>query len=46
MRARALGSGSGLRIGAQANCWTQTMDTVRRVDHMIVPQLAAFAAVS
>ncbi|MEU6342354.1 beta-N-acetylhexosaminidase [Streptomyces sp. NPDC046977] len=30
-------------IGAQANIWTETMDTVRAVDYMAFPRLAAFA---
>ncbi|MDX2817755.1 beta-N-acetylhexosaminidase [Streptomyces sp. NPDC006207] len=30
-------------IGAQANIWTETMDSVRAVDYMAFPRLAAFA---
>jgi hexosaminidase len=30
-------------IGAQANIWTEAMDSVRAVDYMAFPRLAAFA---
>ncbi len=33
-------------IGAQANLWTETMDSARVVDYMAFPRLAAFAEVA
>jgi hexosaminidase len=30
-------------IGAQANLWTEHMESARRVDYMAFPRLAAFA---
>ena len=32
-------------IGAQANIWTEVLDTVRAVDYQVFPRLAAFAEV-
>lgn len=32
-------------LGAQANIWTETMDSARAVDYMAFPRLAAFAEV-
>jgi hexosaminidase len=33
-------------IGAQANIWTEVMDSVRVLDYMAFPRLAAFAEVA
>jgi hexosaminidase len=33
-------------IGTQANAWTETMDSVRALDYMAFPRLAAFAEVA
>jgi hexosaminidase len=33
-------------IGTQANVWTETLDSVRAVDYMVFPRLAAFAEVA
>lgn len=33
-------------IGAQANLWTETLDSARAVDYMAFPRLAAFAEVA
>lgn len=33
-------------IGAQANVWTEVLDSVRSVDYMVFPRLAAFAEVA
>jgi hexosaminidase len=33
-------------IGTQANAWTEVMDSVRVVDYMVFPRLAAFAEVA
>ncbi|GAA1903510.1 beta-N-acetylhexosaminidase [Streptantibioticus ferralitis] len=33
-------------IGTQANIWTETLDSVRAVDYLVFPRLAAFAEVA
>ncbi len=40
------GADPGLIIGAQANVWTEHMESLRRVEYMAYPRLCAFAEVA